>query len=34
MLATNEVHRIYICNDENKPIGLVSLKDLLNEILS
>jgi CBS domain-containing protein len=32
-LAENHIHRVYIVDDANKPVGLVSLKDLLAEIL-
>ena len=33
-LTNNHVHRLYILDDAKKPIGLVSLKDLLAELLN
>jgi len=34
LLADNKIHRIFIVDDDRKPIGVASLKDLLLEILS
>jgi len=33
LLATNNIHRVYIVDKDTKPIGLVSLKDLLEQLL-
>jgi len=33
-LADNKVHRIYIVDERHKPIGVISLKDVLLEIIS
>jgi len=33
-LATNKIHRIFIVNEKNVPIGVVALRDVFNEILS
>jgi CBS domain-containing protein len=33
-LVNNNVHRIFIVNDENNPIGIVSLKDILLELIT
>jgi CBS domain-containing protein len=33
-LAEHRIHRLFIVNDDRKPIGVISLKDLLLEILN
>jgi 5'-AMP-activated protein kinase regulatory gamma subunit len=33
-LAEHNIHRIFICDKDQKPVGLVSLKDLLFELIS
>jgi len=33
-LAEHRIHRLFIVNDDRKPIGVISLKDLLMEILN
>lgn len=34
MLSSNHIHRVYICDDHKKPVGLITLKDLLHEIFT
>lgn len=31
-LAENRIHRLYIVDDANRPIGICSLKDILAEV--
>jgi len=33
-LADHRIHRIFICDKDHKPVGVVSLKDLLYEIIT
>jgi CBS domain-containing protein len=33
-LSEHRIHRIFVVDDEKKPIGCISLKDLLFEIIS
>jgi len=33
-LATNKIHRIFVVNDKNVPIGVITLRDVFREILS
>jgi len=33
-LVTNRIHRIFIVDDANKPIGILSLKDILLELIT
>jgi CBS domain-containing protein len=34
ILVTYKVHRVYLVNDDDKPLGVVSLKDVLLELIS
>lgn len=34
MLVTHSIHRVYVVDDQRKPIGVVSLRDILLEIIS
>ncbi len=33
-LATHNIHRVFIVDDNDKPIGVIALKDVLLELLS
>jgi CBS domain-containing protein len=34
LLADHSIHRVFVVDDEKKPIGVITLKDVLFEILS
>jgi len=34
VLAEHKIHRVYVVDDEHKPIGIISLKDILLQVVS
>ena len=34
VLNENKIHRVYICNETQQPTGVVSLQDVLSEVLA
>jgi len=33
-LVEHKIHRLYVIDDDHKPVGVISLKDILMEIIT